>query len=114
MVEIRSFISQQLEALLPPKPRLTQYSESEVEEVTMMDFDINRGSEDSGRWREAYEEVMTIAPPKWAGRINNWPRLPIINSHSLFMCEITVSFLSACMCAHMHTRYMLMVSFFSH
>ena len=33
-----------------------QYSESEVEEVTMTDFDITRGSEESGRSREAYEE----------------------------------------------------------
>ena len=55
MVEIRHFFPQQLEALLPPKPRLTQYSESEVEEVTMMDFDITRGSEDSGCSREAYQ-----------------------------------------------------------
>ena len=47
------FFPHQLEALLPPKPWLTQYSESEVEEVTMMDFDITCGSEDSGCLREA-------------------------------------------------------------
>ena len=72
MVEIRSFISQQLEALLPPKSRLTQYSESEVEEVTMMD--ITRGSEDSERSREAYEEGSdddATAPPEWAVHINS-------------------------------------------